>query len=70
MLAQALHLPDVTCITCTGGNTQMQERELENNACAVLCLAPGRLCTFEENMQTNSLLEKAGMELLPFRPKN
>ncbi len=67
MLAQALHLPDVTCITCTGGNTQMQERELENNACAVLCLAPGRLCTFEENMQTNSLLEKAGMELLPLR---
>ena len=46
---------------------QMKERELENNACAVLCLAPGRLCTFEENVQTNTLLEKAGMELLPLR---
>ena len=45
----------------------MKERELENNACAVLCLAPGRLCTFEENVQTNTLLEKAGMELLPLR---
>ena len=67
MLAQALHLPAVTCINRAGGNSQMKERELENNACAVLCLAPGRLCTFEENVQTNTLLEKAGMELLPLR---
>lgn len=67
MLSQALSISPIRCIVCGAEHGSAQERELENNSCAVLTLSPGRLCVFEENNQTNSLLEAAGMDLIALR---
>lgn len=48
----------------TSQSTRM-ELEYSNGATGMLCLAPGNLCVCEENMLTNSILEKAGMTLHP-----
>lgn len=40
-------------------------QELENGAASALCLSPGVICTCEENVLTNDILSKAGIEVHP-----
>ena len=54
----------VTLIPCGGGDRIAAEREQWNDGSNTLCIAPGRVITYERNYVTNDLLAKHGLDVL------
>ena len=64
VLAKELGLPAVKLIRCGGGDVIAAQREQRNDGSNTLCIAPGRVITYERNYVTNELLYKNGIEVL------
>lgn len=64
LLAKELKLPAVDLIRCGGGDLIAAQREQWNDGSNTLCIAPGKVITYERNYVTNELLDKHGIEVL------
>ena len=64
ILAKYLRLPAVKLIRCGGGDMMVAQREQWNDGSNTLCIAPGKVVTYERNYITNELLDKEGIEVL------
>jgi arginine deiminase len=64
LLAQELDLPAVKLIRCGGDDAMAAQREQWNDGSNTLCIAPGKVITYERNYVTNDLLDKNGIEVL------
>lgn len=64
-LSAALGTATIDFIPCGGLNSRSADSERANNAASVLCLKPGKVCVYAENVDTNRALEQAGIELVP-----
>lgn len=64
LLARELKLPAVELIRCGGEDIIAAQREQWNDGSNTLCIAPGKVITYERNYVTNALLEKNGIEVL------
>lgn len=64
LLAKELGLPGVKLIRCGGGDMIAAQREQWNDGSNTLCIAPGKVITYERNYVTNELLHKNGIEVL------
>ena len=62
ILALELKLPAVDLIRC--GGLMAAQREQWNDGSNTLCIAPGRVITYERNYVTNDLLAKHGLDVL------
>lgn len=62
-IARALHLPSVRVLT-TGGDAIEAEREQWDDGNNVLAIAPGVVVAYERNVDTNTRLRKAGVEVI------
>jgi arginine deiminase len=62
-IAQALDLPDVRVLT-TGGDIREAEREQWDDGNNVLAVSPGVVIAYERNVDTNTKLRKAGIEVI------
>jgi arginine deiminase len=62
-VARALGIPDVRVLT-TGGDEMEAEREQWDDGNNVLAVAPGRVIAYERNVDTNTKLRKAGIEVI------
>ena len=64
ILAHELGLPSVKLIRCGGDDAMAAQREQWNDGSNTLCIAPGKVITYERNYVTNELLDKSGIEVL------
>jgi len=64
ILAKELGLPSVKLIRCGGDDAMAAQREQWNDGSNTLCIAPGKVITYERNYVTNDLLDKSGIEVL------
>ncbi len=64
ILAKELGLPGVRLIRCGGDDVMAAQREQWNDGSNTLCIAPGKVITYERNYVTNDLLDKNGIEVL------
>ena len=64
LLSQELGLPAVKLIRCGGVDAMAAQREQWNDGSNTLCIAPGKVITYERNYVTNELLYKSGIEVL------
>ena len=64
ILAKELGLPRVSLIRCGGDDVMAAQREQWNDGSNTLCIAPGKVITYERNYVTNDLLDKNGIEVL------
>ena len=64
ILASELGLPAVKLIRCGGDDPMAAQREQWNDGSNTLCIAPGKVITYERNYVTNDLLDKNGIEVL------
>ena len=64
ILASELGLPAVKRIRCGGDDPMAAQREQWNDGSNTLCIAPGKVITYERNYVTNDLLDKNGIEVL------
>ena len=64
ILAKYLKLPAVKLIRCGGGDMMVAQREQWNDGSNTLCIAPGKVVTYERNYITNDILDKEGVEVL------
>ena len=64
VLAKELGLPAVKLIRCGGDDAVAAQREQWNDGSNTLCIAPGKVITYERNYVTNDLLDKNGIEVL------
>ena len=64
ILAKELGLPAVKLIRCGGDDAMAAQREQWNDGSNTLCIAPGKVITYERNYVTNELLDKSGIEVL------
>lgn len=64
ILAEELGLPAVRLIRCGGDDVMAAQREQWNDGSNTLCIAPGKVITYERNYVTNDLLDKNGIEVL------
>ncbi len=64
ILACELGLPAVKLIRCGGDDAMAAQREQWNDGSNTLCIAPGKVITYERNYVTNDLLDKNGIEVL------
>lgn len=64
LLAKELRLPAVDLIRCGGGDLIAAQREQWNDGSNTLCIAPGKVITYERNYVTNDLLNKHGIDVL------
>lgn len=64
ILACELGLPAVKLIRCGGDDAMAAQREQWNDGSNTLCIAPGKVITYERNYVTNDLLDKSGVEVL------
>ena len=64
ILAKYLKLPAVKLIRCGGGDLMIAQREQWKDGSNTLCIAPGKVVTYERNYITNDLLDKEGIEVL------
>lgn len=63
VVAQALGLKKLRTVT-TGGDAYAQDREQWDDGNNVLALEPGVVVAYERNVYTNTLLRKAGVEVI------
>lgn len=64
ILAKYLKLPAVKLIRCGGNDLMVAQREQWNDGSNTLCIAPGKVVTYERNYITNDILDKEGVEVL------
>ena len=64
ILAKELGLPAVKLIRCGGDDAMAAQREQWNDGSNTLCIAPGKVITYERNYVTNDLLYRNGIEVL------
>lgn len=64
ILAKYLKLPAVKLIRCGGNDLMVAQREQWNDGSNTLCIAPGKVVTYERNYITNELLDKEGITVL------
>lgn len=64
ILKTELKLPSVDLIRCGGNDPIAAQREQWNDGSNTLCIAPGKVITYERNYVTNELLRKRGIEVL------
>lgn len=64
VVAAALGLPSLQVIE-TGGDVYASERQQWDSGNNAVAVAPGVVFTYDRNTQTNDLLRKAGVEVLP-----
>ena len=64
ILAGELGLPCVKLIRCGGDDVMAAQREQWNDGSNTLCIAPGKVITYERNYVTNDLLDRNGVEVL------
>ena len=64
ILAKELGLPAVKLIRCGGDDVMAVQREQWNDGSNTLCIAPGKVITYERNYVTNDLLDRNGIEVL------
>ena len=64
ILAKELGLPAVKLIRCGGDDAMAAQREQWNDGSNTLCIAPGKVITYERNYVTNDLLDRNGIEVL------
>ena len=64
LLERELKLPSVQLIRCGGDDLIAAQREQWNDGSNTLCIAPGKVITYERNYITNDLLQKHGIEVL------
>lgn len=64
ILAKELGLPAVKLIRCGGDDFMAAQREQWNDGSNTLCIAPGRVITYERNYVTNDLLDRNGIDVL------
>ena len=64
ILAGELGLPSVKLIRCGGDDVMAAQREQWNDGSNTLCIAPGKVITYERNYVTNDLLDRNGVEVL------
>ncbi len=64
VLAKELELPAVDLIRCGGDDAVAAQREQWNDGSNTLCIAPGKVITYERNYVTNDLLDKNGLDVL------
>ena len=64
VLAKELGLAAVDLIRCGGDDAVAAQREQWNDGSNTLCIAPGKVITYERNYVTNDLLDRSGIEVL------
>lgn len=64
VLADALGEEHVTLLRCGGGSEIAAAREQWNDGANTLCIAPGRVITYDRNYVTNRILEDNGVTVL------
>ena len=64
MLKKILKVPAVNLIHVGGNDSMAAQREQWNDGTNTLCIAPGKLITYDRNYITNSVLESNGLQVL------
>ena len=64
LAAERAFLPAVDLIRCGGGDLLAAQREQWNDGSNTLCIAPGRVITYDRNYVTNELLVKKGIDVI------
>lgn len=64
ILSLELKLPAVDLIRCGGDDLMASQREQWNDGSNTLCIAPGKVITYDRNYVTNELLTQRGIEVI------
>ena len=64
VLETLLGIPDIRLLMCGGKDSIAAQREQWNDGSNTLCIAPGKVITYDRNYVTNELLAKNGVTVL------